>query len=134
MARHQFAVIALIAVALASSFWLLLDVISGYSNRAQTFGVDSFEDRFRELRKAVPPHSVVGYTSDNPANEDSALAEFYLTQYTLAPTIVTASTNEPLVVVNDHKPQPDLARLQAQHLTVLQNFGNGVLLCRNNTR
>ena len=117
-----------------SSFWLLLDAVSGYYNRAQTFGVDAFEDRFRELRKALPPHSVVGYASDNPANDESAQAEFYLTQYTLAPAIVNATLNEPLVVVNYHNPQPDLAKLQAQHLVPLQNFGNGVLLCRNNLR
>jgi len=112
----------------------MLDVVSGYYNRAQTFGVDAFEDRFQALGKLLAPHSVVGYTSDNPANDDSALAEFYLAQYTLAPTIVTNTINQPLVVVNYHNPQPDLAKLGAQHLTVVQNFGNGILLCRNNTR
>ena len=134
MARHQLAVISLAVVALVSSFWLLLDVVNGYSNRAQTFGVDSFEDRFRELRKTLAPHSVVGYTSDNLDNDVAAQAEYYLTQYTLAPTIVDSTPNEPLVVVNFHNPQPDLAKLQAQHLTLVRDFGSGVLLCRNNTR
>jgi len=134
LARHQFAVVALATIALASSFWLLLDVVSAYSNRSRTLGVDSFEDRFRELRKALAPHSEVGYISDNPTNDEAAQAEFYLTQYTLAPTIVDASPNRPLVVANYHSPQPDLAKLQAQHLVLLQDFGNGVLLCHNEAR
>jgi hypothetical protein len=134
LARHQFAVFALLTVAVLSSFWLLLDVVSGYSNTSQTFGVASFEDRFQGLRKALPAHAVVGYASDNPTNDASALGEFYLTQYVLAPTIVTASPSQALVVVNYHNPQPDMAKLRAQHLTLIQNFGNGVLLCRNDTR
>jgi hypothetical protein len=131
---ERFAVIALAAVALMSSFWLLLDVVRGYSDLSRTFGVASFEDRFQALRKALPSHSVVGYASDNPTNDASAIAEFYLTQYALAPTIVTSSLKESMVVVNYHTPQFDPAKLRAQHLTLIQNFGNGVLLCRNDAQ
>jgi hypothetical protein len=134
LARHQFAVIALAALALTSSFWLLLDVVAGYYNVSRTFGVGSFEDRFQSLRKALPAHSVVGYASDNPTNDVAALSEYYLTQYALAPTVVSFSPNESMVVVNNHAARPDLAKLRAQHLTLIQNFGNGVLLCRNDAR
>lgn len=134
LARHQFAVIALAAIALLSSFWWLLDVITGYSNASNTFGVASFEERFQPLRKILAPHSTVGYASDNPYNNSASLGEFYLTQYTLAPTIVTeaAPSKGMLVVVNSHSPQPDLRKLQAQHLALVQNIGGGVLLCRRN--
>ncbi|MBZ5608766.1 MAG: hypothetical protein LAP38_10935 [Acidobacteriia bacterium] len=130
MVRHQFAVIALLAIALASSFWVLLDVAGDYSKRSASFGVASFESRFSELRKTVTPQSVFGYTSDNPPNDPSDQAEFYLTQYTLAPAIVTSSTLEKLVIANFHNPNPDLNVLQAKHLTPVQNFGNGIILCR----
>jgi hypothetical protein len=131
LARHQFAVIALAAVALASSFWLLLDLVSAYTRNTETFGVASFEDRFSEFRKSMPSHFVLGYLSDNPLNDPSNQSEFNLTQYTLAPAIVKPSVNERLVVVNYHSGKVDQAALQARHLVPIRNFGNGVLLCRN---
>jgi hypothetical protein len=134
LARHQFAVIALAALALASSFWLLLDLISVYSQNTATFGVASFEDRFSDFRKTLAPHTVLGYLSDNPVTDPSSQAEFNLTQYTLAPAIVKPTIDEHLVVVNYHSATPDAAGLRARHLTVLRDFGHGVLLCRNETR
>jgi hypothetical protein len=134
LARHQFAVIALAAVALASSFWLMLDLLSVYTRTADTFGVASFEDRFSEFRKSLTPHTVLGYLSDNPVSDPSNQAEFNLTQYTLAPAIVIPSIDEPLVIVNYHSGKPDLAALRARRLAPLRDFGHGVMLCRNETR
>ena len=132
--RHQFAVIALASVALASCFWVLLDLVSVYSQNTTTFGVASFEDRFNELRKTVTPRTVLGYLSDNPLNDPSNQAEFNLTQYTLAPAIVKPSVDEHLVVMNYHSAEPDQAALRSRRLVPIRNFGNGVLLCRNDTR
>ena len=126
--------IALAALALASSFWLLLDLISVYSQSTATFGVASFEDRFSDFRKTLAPHTVLGYLSDNPVNDPSNQAEFNLTQYTLAPAIVKPTIDEHLVVVNYHSATPDTAGLRARHLISLRDFGHGVLLCRNETR
>lgn len=130
MVRHQFAVIALAALALGSGFWLLLDLIAVYSRNTETFGVAAFENRYSEFRKTITPHSVFGYISDNPANDPSNLAEYYLTQYTLAPAIIKASSDEQLVVMNFHSNSPDRALLRSKHLAPIQAFGNGVLLCR----
>ena len=120
--------IALAAIALCSTFWALLDVLGAVSHN-QIFGVAAFESRFDEFRKTVRPHSVYGYLSDSARNDPSALPEFYLTQYTLAPAIVKATPNEPLVIVNFHN-KPDQKLLQANKLAPVQNFGNGVMLCR----
>ena len=134
LARHQFAVIALAAVALASSFWLLLDLFSIYSKNAASFGVASFEDRFSELQKTLSPHTVLGYLSDNPVTDPSNQAEFNLTQYTLAPALVKSSIDEHLVVLNYHSTTPDFPALRARHLVAVRAFGRGVLLCRNDTK
>jgi hypothetical protein len=134
LVRHQFAVIALAALALASSFWLLLDLVSVYTRNTATFGVASFEDRFSEFRKTLEPQTVLGYLSDNPVNDPSNQSEFNLTQYTLAPAIVKPSIDERLVVVNYHSGTPDLAALRARHLAPIRDFGKGVLLCRNDAR
>jgi hypothetical protein len=133
LARHQFAVIALAAIALCSISWRLLDILGAVSH-TQVFGVDAFESRFDALRKTVQPHSVFGYVSDTPPSDPSARAEFYLTQYTLAPAIVRPTPDEPLVIVNFHSGQPDQKLLAANQLVQIQNFGNGVLLCRRRPR
>ncbi len=131
MARHQLAVIALLGVAVASIFWVLLDVTQAFSHRTTSYGVDSFENRFGDLPKAATPQTVFGYVSDNRPDDPSDQAEYYLTQYTLAPAIVVSTTTEPEVVANFHAANPDMKVLQARHLTPVRNFGNGIMLCRN---
>jgi hypothetical protein len=132
LARHKFAVIALAAIALCSTFWSLLDLLGAVSQSGQAFGVAAFEKRFDEFRKTVQPHSVLGYISDNPPNDPSARPEFFLTQYTLAPAIVKPTADERLVIANFHKNQPDQKLLRANKLVPVEDFGNGVVLCRRN--
>ena len=131
MARHQFAVIALLGIAVASIFWVLLDVARAYSHSSASYGVDNFENRFGDLPKAATPKTVFGYISDNRRDDPSDQAEFYLTQYTLAPAIVVSSTTERDVVANLHSANPDMKALQARGLMPVRNFGNGIFLLRN---
>ena len=131
MARHQVAVIALLGIAVASIFWVLLDIAGQYSSPVQSYGVDNFENRFGVLPRAVTPQTVFGYYSDNRPDDPSDQAEFYLTQYTLAPAIVVSSILERDVVANTHTANPDVKALQAKRLMMVRNFGNGILLCRN---
>jgi hypothetical protein len=130
LARHQFAVFSLAAIALVSSFWFLLDVLGTATHSTPAFGVAAFENRFNDFPKTIQPHTVYGYFSDNAPNDPSALAEFHLTQYTLAPAIVKASVNENLVIVNYHSKQLDMRLLQANHLRPIRSVGSGVMLCR----
>lgn len=124
----------LAAIALVSSFWFLLDVLGAANHSARSFGVAAFEARFDDFRKANPPFGVYGYVSDNPPNDPSALAEFQLTQYALAPAIIKPSANENLVIVNYHNKQLDMRLLRAYHLTPFRDFGNGVALTRQAAR
>jgi hypothetical protein len=130
LARHQFALITLAAIALVSSFWFLLDVLGTATHSKQTFGVTAFENRFNDFPKTVQPHTVYGYLSDTPASDPSALAEFHLTQYVLAPAIIRLSTHENLVIVNYHSKDLDMKLLSANHLRPYRTIGNGVALCR----
>jgi hypothetical protein len=129
LARHKLAVIALAAIALCSTFWALLDVLGAVSHN-QIFGVASYEFRFDELRKTMRPHAVYGYASDNAPNDPAARPEYYLTQYTLAPALVKYTADVPLVVVNFHDQKQVGKVLGDNQLAVVQNFGNGVALCR----
>lgn len=135
MARHQFAVIALAALALASSFWALLDVVGVYSASKGLFGVEAFEARFDGLRPLIKPHTSYGYVSDNPPAASISQAEYFLTQYTLVPAIIKSSTSEKLNIGNMHNQPQDQkqidAELAARHLVPLQDYGNGVKIFRN---
>lgn len=133
MARHQFAVIALLGIAVASIFWVLLDVAHAYSHSSTSYGVENFENRFADLPKAATPQTVFGYISDNRPDDPSDQAEFYLTQYTLAPAIVVSNINERQVVANMHAATPDMRPLQARGFLPIRNFGNGIFLYRNVT-
>ena len=113
-----------------SSFWFLLDVLGTATRRTQGFGVAAFENRFNDFPKPIQPHTVYGYLSDNAPNDPSALAEFHLTQYTLAPAIVKASVTESLVIVNYHSKQLDMRLLRANRLRPLRGVGNGVMLAQ----
>jgi len=119
----------LTAIALVSSFWFLLDVLGVAAQRAPSFRVADFESRFATFPK-TDPHALYGYVSDNPPNDPSALAEFHLTQYVLAPAIVTPSANRDLVVINYHSKQLDYKILRASNLFPVRDFGNGVALAR----
>lgn len=136
MTGHRFAVFALISISLASSLWFLLDVITAYSylRNSYAFGVPNFDARFEALHKSMHPRSVLGYVSDNPANNIQSQAEFYLTQYALAPAIVKATTEEHFVVANFHTNSPNAAMLRAKNLVLVQDFGNDVYIYRNTTR
>jgi len=120
----------------ASSAWSFLDVFGVYSlsNRTHAFGVPAFEERFAALHKSMPAKSVLGYVTDNPGSDTQAQAEFYLTQYALAPAIVKATTEEHFVVGNFHTNSPDKKKLEARNLAFVQDFGNDVLILRNTTR
>lgn len=81
--------------------------------------VERSDRRFGTLKAALPRRGVVGYVG-----ESGNLADYYLTQYTLAPLIVDHSANHPLVVGNFPASSPP----PAESLRLLKDFGNGVLL------
>jgi hypothetical protein len=131
LARHQLAVAALLGVAIASMFWILLDVAGAYSHVSTSYGVQNFENRFADLPRAATPQTIFGYVSDNRSDDPSDQAEFYLSQYTMAPAILTTSVNVREVIVNLHSGKPDMQALAARGLTPIRDFGNGIILCRN---
>jgi hypothetical protein len=129
LARHQFAVLSLAAIAIFSSFWFLLDVLGTATHSTKAFGVAAFENRYSDFRQTFQPYGVYGYLSDNAPNDPSALAEFHLTQYTLAPAIIKQGSNQSLVILNYHSKKVDPRLLRANRLTILRDYGNGVALC-----
>jgi len=133
LTRHSFALLALIGICAASSLWYLLDVIPAYSQSANAFGVGAFEKRFDNLRKAMPRRVTLGYLSDNPSENTQARAEFFLTQYVLAPAIIKAGPDEHFIVANLHT-SAEQAKLKVKNLVKLQDYGNDIYIYQNTTR
>ena len=81
------------------------------------------DQRFDELRSLLKSCEVVGYIGESGT---SAEADYYLTQYALAPLVVDRSANHPLVVGNFPTSSPSTSALE--NLQLVRDFGHGVLL------
>ncbi|HTT23600.1 MAG TPA: hypothetical protein VMG82_32025 [Candidatus Sulfotelmatobacter sp.] len=78
--------------------------------------------RFAELKPHLPAKGIVGYLGE-PG--DSAIPDYYLTQYALAPLVVDFSPSHTIVVGNFPFSPP----LQLpENLRLVRDFGNGVML------
>jgi hypothetical protein len=80
------------------------------------------DKRFAQLRSRLPANGVIGYIGETG---DSALPDYYLTQYALAPLVIERSAQRSIVVGNFPDTLP--SEIPAD-LKLVQDFGNGVLL------
>jgi hypothetical protein len=89
--------------------------------------ITSYENRFTELRRILPSRGVVGYATELPSDkilsDAGASAEYYITQYSLAPIILDNTKDHSLVVGNFHGPS-----ITEPGLALVRDFGNGVML------
>jgi hypothetical protein len=81
------------------------------------------DHRFAALKAALPPSGVVGYVGDSR----DPVADYYLAQYALAPLVIDRSPNHALVIGNF----PASLHASVEHLQLVTDFGNGVLLFAN---
>lgn len=96
--------------------------------RLQTDDIAQRSDRrFAALRAALPPQEVVGYVGTSGA---TAVGDYYLAQYALVPLVVDHSPNHPLVIGNFPTSLPPTG-LSSDHLQLVKDFGDGVLLFAN---
>jgi hypothetical protein len=129
LARHILAVAVLLSVSVLSVAGLLLNLVQQSSIPGAAEQIPSFLARFSELHKELPAHGEVGYINDATPDATVRQEEYYLTQYALAPAVVLDTSDQTLVVGNFHQ-ATDQAMLKARHLTVVRDFGAGVLLLR----
>jgi hypothetical protein len=84
-----------------------------------------YEKRFAEVKKFLPQFGAIGYLGETGPDENP---EYYLAEYALAPVIVDRSPQHALVLGNFHSSQSGLMAAQVTGLTLIHDFGNGVLL------
>jgi hypothetical protein len=83
--RVRAGIILLMALALLSNVRLLLDWIEFDLSFVGHDDISKFETKFEGAKSKLPPNGTVGFRTDHPDD----LAQFYLTQYTLAPVVVS---------------------------------------------
>ena len=142
--RIEAALVLLIAVTVYANLNLLLTRFQLYPELKQTDPVTIHERRIEQIRKVMPATAALGYvtTVENEKlflQERSLLnveflAQYYLTQYTLAPVFVYNSPDYPLVVGNFLDGPADPEWIRKKGLTPLHDFGDGVILYRREGR
>jgi GT2 family glycosyltransferase len=127
----------LVLFALASNLRLLVRELHDLAAVAPPDEITRYENRFRELRRSLPPRARVGYVTDaapaaSVAGADPARLAFkryVLTQYALLPTLVLPDMSGALTVGNfDTVGGIDSEVTRGR--TLVRDFGNGVMLFR----
>ncbi|HEX4785535.1 MAG TPA: hypothetical protein VH350_14435 [Candidatus Sulfotelmatobacter sp.] len=121
--RITIATLVFIVCCLLSTVRILSEAPSPTQSRSDAVDLSS-DQRFAALKLALPQYGIVGYIGDSVSP-----ADYYFTQYALAPLIVDHSSNHPLVVGNFSVSQPP--NMPPDHLRLVKDFGNGVQLFAN---
>ena len=121
-------------------FSLLVQSIGIYADLPERDPVTIHEARIVQLKGSLPPSGEVGYVTTVENDQIFAaekalrnveyLAQYVLTQYTLAPLIVRNSPELPLVVGNFLDGPPPPGFLDRNGLVPLKDFGDGLILYR----
>lgn len=96
--------------------------------------VTKYEIRFEGVKAILPARGVIGYITEASPKEVMAdgdlQAEYYLTQYAVAPVVVDNNPARNIVIGNFHSSAiPDMRSYGRFGIT--QNFDNGIILLRN---
>ncbi len=100
-----------------------------YLKSPRTDEVTRYENRFADLREVLPKHGVVGYVTDQHYPESGR--QYFQTQYTLAPSIITWGKGYHLVIGNFHGTADGSDITKTLDLVLLREFGDGLFLFKN---
>ena len=114
-------ILLLLLCCLLSTGWMVFSTLHPGQITPDDIAARS-DQRFSLLKMQLPTQGVVGYIGETG---DSALADYYLTQYALAPLVVDYSPEHALVIGNFPSSQPTAI---SPDLRVIQDFGKGVFL------
>jgi hypothetical protein len=130
MNSKQLKIIFFFAVIIILSFhhnFLTLHKAMQRYNRKELDPISQYEKRFNRLKAYIQNHPVVGYISDidNKSVEDSLA--YGRTQYVLAPIILVRGIKRKFVIGNFQSAKPDIKEYEKKKLSLIMDFGNGVM-------
>jgi hypothetical protein len=104
--------------------------------------VAAYEKKFAKLAAQVNPEDIAGYAADNEryavqangkpdpnAIDLYSTRRFFICQFVFAPTILVHSLDKARIVGNFSSPESAKAETASKGLTILQDGGNGAVLC-----
>lgn len=95
---------------------------------AETDYITSYENRFRAVREIVSGKGSVGYISYTNLNVVDSGFHLFLTQYSLAPTLVDRNSSSNWVIGNFPLVEGEPIRPSLSGFQVIRDFGDGVVL------
>jgi hypothetical protein len=102
-----------------------------YAEMPQPEVVTRNDERFARLRSRLPAHGVVGYVGAKELIEEYDVNPYFMAQYALCPAILSRRPDQPLDVGNFGPSDP---RPTGEELRVIEDFGDGVLLYRRDSK
>ena len=142
--RLKVGLLLLLGLTLAASLNLLYQNGKVYPDFLKTDPVTIHETRINQIKGALPGTAAVGYVTavdnekifyyERSLSNVEFLAQYILTQYTLAPVIVYNSPDYPLVVGNYIDGSPDPGFLKRKALIPVRDFGDGLILYQKEPR
>jgi hypothetical protein len=130
ISRNGILTTLLIAYSLYQAFSLVTRTTKMYFERADTDPVTVVEQRFEPLKPRLLKSEKIGYITDIPEQQHAQWFEdYFLTQYSLSPTIVDNSVDCCfLIVANVHDPSSVQLLIRNGSLSLVHDYGRGVLL------
>lgn len=136
--RVKVGIILIILFALLSSVRLLKQIPTFNPKFMGRDEITLYERRFEGLKKMLPPHGVVGYITAKEgelvAADGESIKEYHLTQYALSPLVVVNTIECPLVVGNFYDVSINPEIYTNRNLILLKDFGDGVMLFKNEAK
>lgn len=141
VAAGRLLLVVLTGYAVMNLLWQNIRIYSGLPEKDP---VTIHEERIRQLKPLLPASGEIGYITtvendrifgfEKSFTNVEFLAQYVLTQYTLAPRIVRNSPDLPLVVGNfiDGPPAPGF--LEKNGLVPLRDLGDGLILYRKDRK
>lgn len=117
------ALILLVVLTLGNGLRICHHALRTFTAKDRPFDISPYLSRFEPVRTRLPNDSVIGYVSDK---EDWGLR--LLAQYALAPALIEAGVNRPVVLGNFHTTHNPRDAFPDKRFFLLQDFGNGVVL------
>ena len=97
-------------------------------NRKELDQITVYEKRFIDLKELLQNHLVVGYVSDYDDNSNEDGIAYTMTQYVLAPIILVRGIKRNFIIGNFHSVKPNIKVYEKENLSLIRDFGNGVIL------
>ena len=97
-------------------------------NRKELDQITIYEKKFIGLKEFLGNHFVVGYVSDYDDNSDEDGIAYTMTQYVLAPILLARGIKHNFIIGNFRNTKPNIKAYEKENLSLIRDFGNGVIL------